>query len=611
MNNKMRWQKAFVSLFLILTFLIGSLPARGQDLIPVSDITGGASVFVVRGSRKTPPKRIVAFTKSRRSKAQRLETVKKVVRQYAVVAKAEPRRIRTKAVDPTKVPQVSKQSPEEAARVFAGVGEYYIEKEEADNAIYYFREAATLDAKNKNVPTGLSEALALKGNQLLAAEKAKDARKLFEEAINYNPNNAVAYFGLAEVLDDLDKEDEAIASYEKALSLDKDLTEIYVPIGVIYYQKGDIAKADEYLGKALKASPNNSQTQYFSGLVRLAQNRNQEALASFQETVKIEQDSPEAHYYAGKALVRLNRMKEAIAEFEEALRLKPKYFEALFDAGAANYEIENYQEAVNKYKAATMVKNDSAEAYANLGDAYRLIGNFNDAESSYNLAITFMQRDKEFSRDEAAQIYSYVGYVIGRQCEANIKEAVPCRWNTTVKNLEKAVELSPNAADYTNLGWAYFNAGKIDLTQKKEVEGKAKLEQAKIALQKAIALGPQYIEAPLLNLGVSLIDLGDYTGAINALTQVTAKRPDWNFANYALGVAYRKSGDINSAIKEFRQALDKEPSYVAALAALGESEFRNNNKKEAEKIVGRLRELNAMGEARKLEIIIKGFKFGS
>ena len=610
MNNKARQQKAIVSLFLVWSFLIGCLPANGQDLT-VSDITGNASVFVFRVSRKAPPKKLfIANVKPRRTKQQRVETVKKVARQAVIIAKIVPRRTRTKSVDPVKLPQVEKQSKEEAASVFAGVGEYYIDKEKADDAIYYFREAAILDVKNKNVPTGLSEALALKGNQLLTEEKAEKAKGFFEEAIKYNPKNALAYFGLGEVLDDLNKEDEAIASYEKALSLDKDLTEVYIPLGVIYYQKGEIAKADENLGIAIKSLPGDPQAQYFLGLVRYAQNRNEEALAAFRETAKADQESAEAHYYAGKALIRLNKNKEAIAEFEEALRLKPRYFEALFDAGAAYYEIENYQESVNKYKEAVRLKNDSAEAHANLGDAYRLMGNFNDSESSYNLAILFMERNKSFSPDEAAQIYSYVGYVIGRQCEENMKKAIPCRWNTTVKNLEKAVELSPNAADYTNLGWAYYNAGKLDIIQKNEA-GKAKLEQAKLALQKSIALGPQYIEAPLLNLGVTLIDLNDYAGAISALTQVTAKRPDWNFANYALGVSYRLSGDLNSAIKEFRKALEKEPGYIAALAALGESEFRNNNRKEAERIVGKLRELNAPGEARRLEIIIKGFKLGS
>jgi tetratricopeptide (TPR) repeat protein len=170
--------------------------------------------------------------------------------------------------------------------------------------------------------------------------------------------------------------------------------------------------------------------------------------------------------------------------------------------------------------------------------------------------------------------------------------------------------MSPNAADYTNLGWAYYNAGKIEINQKKEAEGKAKLEKAKIALQKAVAMNPSYIEAPLLNLGVALIDLGDYAGAINALKQVAAKRSDWNFANYALGVAYRKNGDVNNSLAQFRKAVDKEPNYIAALSALGESEFRNNNKKEAEKIIARLRQLNAVNEAKKLEILLSGVKFG-
>ena len=612
MNNKIRRHKTIVSLFLVWTFLIGCLPAAGQDLIPVSDITGGASVFVFRTSRKAPPKKFVSTEKSRRTKAQRIETAKKVVKQSTFVAKARPSRPdRAKSVEPSNLPKSPDVMPKnQAAKVFAGVGEYYIENEQIDKAIELFRIAVPLDAKNKNAQTGLSEALALKGNQLLTQDKAREAVVYFEESIKYNPNNAVAHYGLGEVLDDLGKETEAFVNYEKALSYDKDLTEIYVPLGILYYQKNEIAKADEFLGKALKISPDDPQTQYFLGLVRYAQSRDQEAFTALQKFLKADRNSAEAHFYAGRALVRLNRTKEAIVEFEEAARLRPKYFEALFDLGAAHYELENYSEAVNRYKAATLVKNDSIEAQANLGDAYRLAGNFDDAESSYNVAISLLPRDKEFSRDDAAQIYSYAGYVIGRQCEKNMRRALPCRWNTTVKNLEKAIEMSPNAADYTNLGWAYYNAGKIEINQKKEAEGKAKLEKAKIALQKAVAMNPSYIEAPLLNLGVALIDLGDYAGAINALKQVAAKRSDWNFANYALGVAYRKNGDVNNSLAQFRKAVDKEPNYIAALSALGESEFRNNNKKEAEKIIARLRQLNAVNEAKKLEILLSGVKFG-
>lgn len=612
MKTKINRLRATVCGLLICSFLTFGLPVEAQDLVPVSDITGGSSVFVFRASRKAAPKSIISNFKPNRTKSQRIETAKKISRQFTVIAKAAPRRARSKSVDPTNMtPSGASMPKEKAAVIFAGVGEYYTDKEDIERALEFFREAVALDAKNKSAQMGLSEILALKGNQLLVAEKAETARALFEESIKYNPKNAVAVYGLGEVLYDLGKEDEALASYEKALEFDKDLTEIYVPLGILQYRKGEIAKADQYLTKALAASQEDAEAQYYLGLVRYAQNRNDEALTAFLKASQISKDNAESHYYAGKALKRLNREKEAIAEFEEAVRLKPKYFEAHFDLGATNYEIENYPAAVNNFKEATRLKNDSIESFSNLGDAYRQVGNFNDAEASYNLALVFIARDKNYSREETAQIYSYAGYVIGRQCEINSRKLMACGWTRAIKNFEKAAELSPNASDYTNIGWAHYNSARIALSRKAEAEAKAGLINAKTALQKAVAMNPTFIEAPLLNLGVAQIDLGEYAAAAEALKKVTEKRTDWNFAFYALGVAHRKNGDIKNAAAAFRKAVEKDPNYVAAWSGLGESEFRDGNKNETKKIVERLKKMNAVGEARKLEVLLLGASFKS
>ena len=75
---------------------------------------------------------------------------------------------------------------------------------DSENAINFFREALDLDTKNNIVPKGLSEALALKGNELLVKDQSKAAKDLFDEALKYNPNNAVAFYGLAEVYSDQD-----------------------------------------------------------------------------------------------------------------------------------------------------------------------------------------------------------------------------------------------------------------------------------------------------------------------------------------------------------------------------------------------------------------------
>jgi tetratricopeptide (TPR) repeat protein len=75
---------------------------------------------------------------------------------------------------------------EEASKLFAGVGEYYMDKNDYDHAIDFFREGLELEKQNNIAKSGLSEALSLKGNELLAKDSFPVARKFFEESLIYN-----------------------------------------------------------------------------------------------------------------------------------------------------------------------------------------------------------------------------------------------------------------------------------------------------------------------------------------------------------------------------------------------------------------------------------------
>src|SRR5205085_2882289 len=130
--------------------------------------------------------------------------------------------------------------------------------------------------------------------------------------------------------------------------------------------------------------------------------------------------------------------------------------------GDAYLELKNYAEAQNAYKAAIKLKNDNWEAYAGFGDALRGLGSFNEAESNYNLAVTLYTRVKDVNKDVAADLYSKAAYAIGRQCPLNMAKFVPCKWTAAIQDLEKAVALSDSTLDYANLGWAYYNAARMD-----------------------------------------------------------------------------------------------------------------------------------------------------
>jgi tetratricopeptide (TPR) repeat protein len=498
--------------------------------------------------------------------------------------------------------------PDQASRLFAGVGEYYLDRDEPDNAIDSFRESVQLDNTNTRASNGLSEALALKGSDLLLKDAAAVARKFFEEALKYNPKNAPAYFGLAEVYSDLDQEAEAIRSYESALTNDKDLTEIYVPLGILYFQKGEIAKSETMLEKALAApgAESNSSLQYFIGLIRYSQNRNQEALTAFQKAKTLDPAYAEAFYQAGLTLSRLDRNNDAVPEFKQAISIRPNYFDAYFGLGSAYFEMESYQEAIAAYEQAVRLKNDNIEAYENLGDAYREVGNFNKAETNYNLATTFIARKPDYSRDEAADVYSKAAFVLAKQCEINTRRAVPCRWDAAIKALEKSVELGASNVDYANLGWAYYNAAQFDQMDKREAAAKTKLQQAKLNLQKAVDGNPKFVQGPWLNLGMVLSDLGEYPAAADVLAKVVKKEPAWTFALNELGLAYRLQNNYKSAAEQFRKAISKDEKYTIAYYNLGEAEFQAGNLGEAQKAYNQLKKLGAMNLASRLTLISGG-----
>lgn len=589
---------------LIWSISFGSIPAPAQEIISVSSIAEDSSVFVFRQIKAVIPKRFIENNIVRRTKVQRVETARKVTKQVAAIAKTAPRRTRPKLIEPAKLPKnIDKMSARDSSRVFAGLGEYYVTKKDFDKSLEAYREAVRRDAQNKEWQNGLSDALAMKGNALVEQGKEPEAKPFFEEALKINPKNAVAYFGLGDIADEANNLTDAIANYEKALDLDKDLTEIYSPLGVVYYQKGEIAKADDYLSKALLAGQDDFETQYYTGLIRFSQNRNRDALNAFRKAAAFDAKSAETQFYIGESLMRLDRNKDAAAAYAEAIKLKPRYFEAIFSQGVAFYELKNFQEAARSFEEARYLRNDMPEVYVNLGNAYRESKKFTEAEANYYLATVYMQKEAEVDREELAEIHGYIGYVILKQCDINLKKGTPCKWDTALWNFEKAVEIGRTQTDITNLGWAYMNVAKLGANGKKVVsDSKDKLEKAKTAFQRAIEANPKFAEAPQMNLGLVSLELGDYPAAIEALKPIAAKRDDWIYVNYALGVAYRKNEDLRNAIRQFRKVLARDPNYVAAMASLVEAEFRNNNRKEAEKVMEDLKKADS-DEAKKLEFL--------
>lgn len=587
MIRKLRKIRIGIALYLIAAVFLMPLESTAQGLVPISSITGGSSVFVFRNTPR-PARRTVAAERPKRSRAERLETAARIRNQYDKLAQTSARRTKADVVDPANL-AVRALLPAQGAIKFAGVGEYYLEKGDLEQAMSAFRESLRLDETNEAAKSGFSEALAAKGNELLLKDQAATAKAMFLEALKYDAKNAAAYFGLGEAYADLNQIAEAIANYETALKGDPQLTEILVPLGILYYQNGEIAKADEFLSKSLINSDGTAETHFFLGLIRTSQNRLDEALAAFQKSKTLDPTNAEAFYNSAETLVKLKRASESVPDYQKAVELDSKYYDAFFGLGDVYYGLQNYSEAVSAYKAAVKLKNNSWEAYAGLGEAYRQNREFELAEANYNLAALFLTGTKDYDKDTAADLYSKVGLVIGQQCDINVQRAIVCNWSGAIKALKKAVELTENPIDYVNLGWAYFRAGHHEAENKNMPAARPFLELAETTLQKAVDAGPPASDYALQNLASVQIDLGNNKGAIATLLRLLDQRPDIDFARYAIGVAYFKDNDFLNAEKWFRLAIEKEPKNITYLMALGNALISRKDSKGLKVLIEQIR----------------------
>lgn len=211
------------------------------------------------------------------------------------------------------------------------------------------------------------------------------------------------------------------------------------------------------------------------GGILIAAGRNEEALAHFNDAIRLAPEMANAHFNRGIALLALNRKTEAIASFEDELRIKPEHPTAPFRLGSTLVEIGKPADALPHLEtAAQLAPNDAATQYY-LGDALAALDRPTDALAHYEQALRL--------QPDYAEAYCALADMLVRL--GKINEAC--------SQYEKALSLNPTYAD------AHNNFGNALLQLDRPVEAVAQYE-------KALQAEPSLVNAHC-NLGIVLVEL--------------------------------------------------------------------------------------------------------
>src|SRR6266516_4129823 len=153
-----------------------------------------------------------------------------------------------------------------------------------------------------------------------------------------------------------------------------------------FHQQGRFPEAEPLYQKVLEREPRHFDSLYCLGLIRLQQNRFDDAADLFRRAI-VEQASAEAHYFLALALTGLNRAGDAIRRYEKALALRPNFAEAHSGLGCALQALGRFKEAIAQYEKALEGTPNDAVAYTNLGNVLGTLGRHEEAINQYRKAL--------------------------------------------------------------------------------------------------------------------------------------------------------------------------------------------------------------------------------
>jgi superkiller protein 3 len=158
-------------------------------------------------------------------------------------------------------------------------------------------------------------------------------------------------------------------------------------LGSVLERAGNREEAMAHYEQALRLKPENAETHYNLGLALVQEGRMQDAIAQYEQALQLQPGYAEAHNNLGNALLQAGKFGSAAGHFEQALRLKPDYAEAHYNLGLALVWLGREAEAIPHWEQAVRLKPDFAEAHGNLGIALAHAGRVREAIARHEEAV--------------------------------------------------------------------------------------------------------------------------------------------------------------------------------------------------------------------------------
>ncbi len=259
------------------------------------------------------------------------------------------------------------------------------------------------------------------GKQRMAKRTSRalaEAVEYFQQAIELDPDFALAYVGLADsyqlqvIVSGLPQKEmfsKVEPAIDKALELDDQLGEVYTTLGFFQDRKRDLAAAEVAFKRALELNPNYATAHHWYGSLLARLGRSEEALARLRKAQELDPLSAIINMAVGYRLGSLGRFDEELAQYKKVIEIDPAFPRAYEMIGDIYWVVSGQlDEAVAWYRQAFALDPGNPNFSGSLGLLYLHLGDDRHAEDWINRSMA-LGSETRFPNETMMWLHVYRG----------------------------------------------------------------------------------------------------------------------------------------------------------------------------------------------------------
>jgi eukaryotic-like serine/threonine-protein kinase len=226
----------------------------------------------------------------------------------------------------------------------------------------------------------------------------------YQRAQDLDPQNIDILLHVASAYNALDLNNDAVATYQRAIAMAPDYYEPYRKFGEYYYYRSEYQKAAEQLTKAIERAPALFDTYNELGAVLNDLGQDDLAEAALLKSIHLH-ETADAWNSLGAIRAYQKRDKEAVELYQRALALDPQQFVYWLNLGDSNRRLGRFEGANAAYRTAldltmTALKNDPRDGFTRAFVAYlsARLGHRARAEEEISQAVELSPSDTQVIR---------------------------------------------------------------------------------------------------------------------------------------------------------------------------------------------------------------------